>query len=207
MDKQAIFDKLAAYLETEPEVAAYLAQPPESSQPFDPYQMVAEWIALKQEVKQQGKLLYSAYEALQQAQNPDSSEKALLKDLLPVMDAIDQACDYWRSQIDSIPESPQTFWQKLIPTSNEASLKAVFLSNQQGMEVIRRSLLDILQQRKVTPILALGQPFDASCMYAVARQTSDAPASTVIQEVVRGYRWQEQILREAQVIVAGNSEA
>ena len=40
-------------------------------------------------------------------------------------------------------------------------------------------------------------------MYAVGRQDSqEVPENTVLQEVVRGYRWRDRILREAQVIVA-----
>jgi molecular chaperone GrpE len=40
-------------------------------------------------------------------------------------------------------------------------------------------------------------------MYAIAQQHSDSvPANCVIQEVVRGYRQGDRILREAQVIVA-----
>jgi molecular chaperone GrpE len=40
-------------------------------------------------------------------------------------------------------------------------------------------------------------------MHALGQQ-SDAVATpnTVLQEVVRGYRWKDRILREAQVIVA-----
>jgi molecular chaperone GrpE len=218
-DRQALFDRLIAYLDTKPDLDDYLDQPPQGGEAFDPYQMVAEWIALKQEVKQQTRLLHAEHESLQQAlaeaqshnaelidkiETDATGEKALLKDLLPIMDTLDQACEYWRSQIESLPIQPQRFWQKWLPNSDGAALKAVFLSNQQGMEVMRRSLLELLQQRKITPIAALGQPFDPSCMYAIAQQSSNAPANTVIQEVVRGYRWQDQILREAQVIVAAN---
>jgi molecular chaperone GrpE len=40
-------------------------------------------------------------------------------------------------------------------------------------------------------------------MYAVGREESaSVPENTVIQEVVRGYFWGDQVLREAQVIVA-----
>ena len=43
-------------------------------------------------------------------------------------------------------------------------------------------------------------------MYALGQQ-ADASAlpNTVVQEVVRGYRWKDRVLREAQVIVASAS--
>jgi len=63
-----------------------------------------------------------------------------------------------------------------------------------------------LKQQQVTPMPALGQPFDAQRMYAIGRQASEAPVQTVIQEVTRGYLWRDRVLREAQVIVsAGQS--
>ena len=72
--------------------------------------------------------------------------------------------------------------------------------------MIQRSLLTILRQRQITPIVALGQPFDSECMYAIAQQESDSVAANcIIQEVVRGYRQGDRILREAQVIVASKS--
>jgi molecular chaperone GrpE len=82
-------------------------------------------------------------------------------------------------------------------------LSDILASNQQGVDLIRRSLLDILQQRQVIPIPAQGHPFNAQTMYAVGREESaSVPENTVIQEVVRGYFWGDQVLREAQVIVA-----
>ena len=79
-------------------------------------------------------------------------------------------------------------------------------SAREGVEMIRRSLLDVLQQRQVIPVETLGQPFDPERMYALGRQESDeVPANTIVQEVVRGYLWQDRILREAQVIVSAPS--
>lgn len=76
-------------------------------------------------------------------------------------------------------------------------------SAKEGVELIRRSMLDILQQRQVVPIEVNGQPFDPEQMYALGRQESaEVEENTVIQEVVKGYLWQNRILREAQVMVA-----
>ncbi|NJL19636.1 MAG: nucleotide exchange factor GrpE [Leptolyngbyaceae cyanobacterium SM1_3_5] len=75
-------------------------------------------------------------------------------------------------------------------------------SDRQGIELIRRNFLDLLKQHQIVPISVLEQKFDPECMYALGQQTSDAPPNTVIQEVVRGYRYRDRVLREAQVIVS-----
>ena len=76
-------------------------------------------------------------------------------------------------------------------------------SAREGVEMIRRSLLDVLRRQQVVPLEVLGKPFDPARMYALGRQEcEDADENTVVQEVVRGYLWQNRILRESQVMVA-----
>lgn len=89
------------------------------------------------------------------------------------------------------------------PSENEAV--EVVESAREGVEMIRRSLLDILRKQSVIPLEVMGKPFDPSQMYAVGRQESaDAEENTVVQEIVRGYLWKNQMLRESQVMVATN---
>jgi molecular chaperone GrpE len=238
LDQQDLFEKFLNFLQTEPELPEYLGQEPESLTPFDPYQMVAEWIALRHEVKQQGKLMQSTQNTLQRAFDALESEKAdlqqqleasrkgvapadqkpLWRDLLSVMDALDQACAHWQEQIESLAqpepaEAQPSGWRSLqrwfqpnqpeTAAATSAAIREVLVSNQQGIDLIRRSLLDVLRQRQVIPIKAQGQPFNPQTMYAIGRQeTPSVPENTVLQEVVRGYLWQDQVLREAQVIVA-----
>ncbi|NJO52470.1 MAG: nucleotide exchange factor GrpE, partial [Leptolyngbyaceae cyanobacterium RM2_2_4] len=136
-NQQDLFEKFLNFLQTEPELPEYLGEEPDSGASFDPYQMVAEWIALRHEVKQQGKLLQSTQNTLQQAFDALKSEKAdlqqqletsrkqglaeasqkpLWRDLLGVMDALDQAIAHWQEQIDSLaqPTQPQPFWRRLL---------------------------------------------------------------------------------------------
>jgi molecular chaperone GrpE len=241
-DRQALANQLLEYLDTVPELPEYLAAAPESVEAFDPYQLVGEWIALRQEVKQQNKLLQSSQQELQQALALERSrndelqaqiatttttatttatsapkageEQGLLGDLLSIMDALDQAIDHSQTQIAALTVvpplvKPPSIWEQLFlgvppaPPITDTDLIDSLTSNQAGIAMIRRSLLDILQKRQIKPMNALGQPFDPQCMYAIAQQLSDtAPANTVIQEVVRGYWQGDRILREAQVIVA-----
>lgn len=84
----------------------------------------------------------------------------------------------------------------------------VVTSAREGVDMIRRSLLEVLQQRQVVPLEVLGQPFDPERMHALGRQESEEVAeNTVVEEVVRGYLWQNRILREAQVMVAVKSNS
>ncbi|MBE9181531.1 nucleotide exchange factor GrpE [Oculatella sp. LEGE 06141] len=240
VDQQRLFERFFGLLQNEPSLPEYLGEEPESVTPFDPYQMVAEWMALRHEMKQQGKLLQATQNTLQQAlegvqaeknhlqqpleanpkQGVQIDPKPLWRDLLSVLDALDQACTHWQEQIEALsqlPEqpasAPQPWWQRWIQpltqpqlpdaASTTSSLREVLLSNQQGVNLIRRSLLDVLRQRQVTPIEAQGTPFNPQTMYAIGRQESASiPENTVVQEVVRGYWWGDQVLREAQVIVA-----
>jgi molecular chaperone GrpE (heat shock protein) len=79
----------------------------------------------------------------------------------------------------------------------------VVASASEGVEMIRRSLLDVLRRQQVVPMEVLGKTFDPSTMYAMGRQEcADEEENTVVQEVVRGYMWQNRILRESQVLVS-----
>jgi molecular chaperone GrpE len=82
-------------------------------------------------------------------------------------------------------------------------MSEVLTSARAGTEIIRRSLLEILQQRQIAPLEAVGQPFDPSRMYALGRvEHADVEENTVVTEVVRGYVWKNRVLRESQVMVA-----
>jgi molecular chaperone GrpE len=236
LDRQTLTQQLLDHLETIPERPDYLVGEPEIPESFDPYQMVGEWIALRQEVKQQNKLMQSAQQNLQQVlsqiQTPEPTQptpvkqeddSGLVKDLLLVMDSLDNAIEHSESQIkSSTPISIPTqtkgigFWDQVLsffevdeyltPENSDNGLVETLTSQKTGIEMIRRSLLDVLQKRQVKPMNAVGQPFDATCMYAIAQQSSDTePVNTVIQEVIKGYWKGDRILREAQVIVASKT--
>jgi molecular chaperone GrpE len=204
IDRQALTQQLLDYIQTAPETPDYISEAPEQLETFDPYQFVGEWIALRQEIKQQNKLIQATPTVVPAP--PPEPDNGLLRDLLPVMDALDQAIAHCQTQIDAPPpEKPSNFWRQFFPAPEPEGdkLMEALSSNQVGIELIRRSLLDLLQKRQIKPIPALGLPFDSQCMYAIAQQASDtAPVNTVIQEVVRGYWQGDRILREAQVIVA-----
>jgi molecular chaperone GrpE len=75
-----------------------------------------------------------------------------------------------------------------------------------GIELIYRQLQDALQKAGVQPIKALGQPFDPKVHEAIEMvDTSDVPDHHVLDELQRGYKYKDRLLRPAMVRVARNS--
>ncbi len=72
----------------------------------------------------------------------------------------------------------------------------------QGMEMILAQFQQFLKSHGVSEIQSLGQPFDPALHEAVAHQESDAPEGEVIQQLRKGYRLNDKLLRAATVIVS-----
>lgn len=103
--------------------------------------------------------------------------------LLPVLDNLRRALDTEASQ--------------------QAGESEEFRHFLQGVELIYKQLSDVLESLGLQPVAALGQPFDPHVHEAViTEQTEDYEPDTVIQELVRGYRLGEKLLRPAIVKVA-----
>jgi molecular chaperone GrpE len=76
-----------------------------------------------------------------------------------------------------------------------------------GVRMILRKLETILESENVTPIQAAGQPFDPLWHEAVIQEeTAEHPDGYVIEEMQRGYRLGERVLRPAIVKVATNTD-
>jgi molecular chaperone GrpE len=75
-----------------------------------------------------------------------------------------------------------------------------------GIELIYRQFQDALQKTGVQPIAAMGQPFDPRIHEAVEMvDTTEVPDHHVFDELQRGYKYKERLLRPAMVRVARNS--
>jgi molecular chaperone GrpE len=74
-----------------------------------------------------------------------------------------------------------------------------------GVELIYKQLLSALAKVSVQPIAAKGEPFDPHYHEAIEMvETSDAPDHQVIEELQRGYKIKDRLLRPAMVKVAKN---
>jgi molecular chaperone GrpE len=72
-----------------------------------------------------------------------------------------------------------------------------------GIELIHRQMLDLLRKRGVRPIEALGASFDPNFHQAVIHEASDDHREgEVMQELQRGYKLGDRLLRPAMVKVA-----
>jgi molecular chaperone GrpE len=114
-------------------------------------------------------------------QNEESVQRqreSLLRELLPVVDNLERALEAARG------------------ASNRQSIT-------DGVEMVLRSLHDLLRTQGVTAITAVGQPFDPQVHEAVDHVPSgEHPPNTVINEFHRGYLIGDRMLRPARVSVS-----
>ena len=76
-------------------------------------------------------------------------------------------------------------------------------SYRQGLEIIHRTLMDMLRKRGVTPIDAVGTTFDPQVHQAVAYEDApDRQDGEVMEQFTRGYRLGDKLIRPAMVKVA-----
>jgi len=76
-----------------------------------------------------------------------------------------------------------------------------------GVELIHKQLQDVLTRLGVQAVLAAGQQFDPRYHEAIEMvDTEDARDNEVIEELQRGYKLKDRLLRPAMVRVARNSK-
>lgn len=100
-----------------------------------------------------------------------------IKPLLPVLDSFDRALQ--------VKSEPADF--------------------RNGVDLIYKQLQAALSKLSVQPIAAKGEPFDPHFHEAIEMvETADAPDHQVIEELQRGYKFKDRLLRPAMVKVARN---
>jgi molecular chaperone GrpE len=73
-----------------------------------------------------------------------------------------------------------------------------------GVRIIHKKLLALLENHEVLPFESIGMPFNPNLHEAVAMvEHEDLEPGTVVDELRRGYLWNNDLLRAAQVRVAG----
>ena len=107
------------------------------------------------------------------------SNALIIGKLLAVLDDFDRA-------LESVPPDAHDAWIE-------------------GVKLVERKLRGVLESEGVTPIEAVGQPFDPNVHEAVVHEdTADHPDNQVIGELQRGYRLHDRVLRPSLVRVANN---
>jgi molecular chaperone GrpE len=75
-----------------------------------------------------------------------------------------------------------------------------------GVELIYRQFQDALQKSGVQPVAAAGEAFDPRVHEAIEMvDTTEVPDHQVLEELQRGYKYKDRLLRPAMVRVARNS--
>ncbi|HOK77284.1 MAG TPA: nucleotide exchange factor GrpE [Verrucomicrobiota bacterium] len=104
----------------------------------------------------------------------------LLRELLPVLDGLDMAF-------------------AVQATSSDRSFEAL----KAGVAMISQQLRNVLRQAGLEEIDALGKVFDPRLHEAVEhKETLDAEDGQVIQQLRKGYKYRDRLLRPATVVVA-----
>ena len=123
---------------------------------------------------------YRKRNARQQEEYRDYALADALKTLLPILDSLDRALK-----------------------TNAASLDEY----RSGIELIDKQFHDALARLGVQPVEAEGESFDPNLHQAVQMvDTDETPDNTVIDELQRGYKLKDRLLRPAMVRVARNSK-
>ncbi len=105
------------------------------------------------------------------------TKNKVLKEMLPVVDNLERAIEHASKSEEKNP---------II----------------EGIQLVLRQFTAAFERLDVTPVEALGQPFDPNLHEAISQQDSDEPAGTVVQVLQRGYRAGDRLLRPALVVVA-----
>ena len=116
-----------------------------------------------------------------------------------------------RERSEAIRYANEGLLEKLLPIVDnfEAALAAANASAEnvhslrQGIQMINSQLKSYLNEAGVDEIDALNQPFDPNFHEAVSEQAAEgAPAGQVIQQMRKGYKFRDRVIRPAMVVVA-----
>jgi molecular chaperone GrpE len=105
-----------------------------------------------------------------------SGKREIILQLLEVLDGFDRALQH----VDDAPSSVS-----------------------EGLQLLHRKLLSLLEAQGVTPLQSLGETFNPELHDAIGTvKSEDVEPGTVAEEMQRGYRWGDDMLRPARVRVA-----
>jgi molecular chaperone GrpE len=117
-----------------------------------------------------------------------------------------------REKQDAVKYANESLLGKLIPVLDnfEMALAAATTAQaastdslQQGVNMIQQQLKQVLAEAGLEEVNAAGQPFDPNFHEAVSQQESaEIPEGHVLQQLRKGYKLRDRLLRPATVVVA-----
>ncbi|MGB9234296.1 MAG: nucleotide exchange factor GrpE [Terriglobales bacterium] len=125
----------------------------------------------------------------------------VIKGLLPALDSFERALK--ASQNPPKQNLGGAHGSGRAPASTVGPEAGEFRS---GIELIYRQFQDALQKAGVQAIVSVGQPFDPRIHEAIEMvDTTEVPDHHVMDELQRGYKFKDRLLRPAMVRVARNA--
>jgi molecular chaperone GrpE len=118
-----------------------------------------------------------------------------------------------REKLDAIKFANESLLEKLIPVIDnfEAALAATESAQasqsndslKTGVKMIHSQLKSVLTDAGIQEIDAQGQKFDPNLHEAVSqKETTEVPDGNVVQQLRKGYKFRERLVRPATVVVA-----
>lgn len=117
-----------------------------------------------------------------------------------------------REKQDAVKFANETLLQKLIPVLDTFDMALAATQNnpaeavqslQTGISMVHQQLKTALQDSGLEEIDATGKPFDPNLHEAVSQtETADVPEGQVAQQLRKGYKLRDRLLRPATVVVA-----
>jgi len=117
-----------------------------------------------------------------------------------------------REKQDSIKFANESILQKLIPVLDNFDMALSATQNEQGdavqslqtgVKMIHQQLKSALTESGLEEIEAAGKTFDPNLHEAVSqKETEEAPEGQVVQQLRKGYKFRDRLLRPATVVVA-----
>lgn len=143
------------------------------------------------------------------------AQERFLLALLPVADALQDLDAYLAGREREPRKAPLLPFSKapirrrralMQPFPNRAAVAGQASDMRRRANVVLRMLLRALRTQGVEPMSCAGAPFDLSRHCSVGVRAADGIADdTVVEELERGYVWNDTVLRQASVIVSQGS--
>lgn len=160
----------------------------------------------------------SAPPATASSAEPAGEEQSVQKDLSALTDRLLRLqADFdnyrkriQRDQVETYRRSLESVVSDLLPVLDHFELgmrnaedPAIPETFRTGFRLVLDQLQSVLVKYGLSEVETAGQTFNPDCHEAVAVQPSDKPAETILQTPRKGYRLGGQLLRPAQVVLAG----
>jgi molecular chaperone GrpE len=211
--KEALLDQFRSYLdsiETEAEPAA--APEPESA---DLYTVFVELAAMRNEVRTESRLVKEALDQFRGVFGTLQSSQAVLEQALKR--AQEEGKERARAVLRPLLLELLDLRDRLAAGVAQPAPRAGWLDRwrhpepegwREGLAITLRRLDRILADRHVVAIEVIGREFDPAVARVVGTiRDANVAAGTVVEEVRAGFRWEDQLLRAAEVIVKAADDA